>query len=77
MKKVYEKPSIYVETLELDMPIAAGCEADKEDMEDVMVLGYFTVELMCRKSDDKYINPPNGDEDTICYHSNAQTAFFS
>ena len=77
MKRVYEKPSIDVDVLELDMPIASGCNADKEDLESVMELGYFTQDMGCKKYNDTYINPPNGDEDSVCYHSNVQTAFFS
>lgn len=74
MKKPYSKPTIIVEAFQLDQPIAAGCNADRDDMNDLLELGYFTAEMNC--------GIPVGDGtlpgyDTICYHSNIQTAFTS
>ena len=41
MKKAYTKPSIYVEPIKLDSPIAANCITDRADMDAVMSFGYF------------------------------------
>lgn len=75
MKKAYSMPTITVEELQLDKPIAVDCKADYDDMNSLIELGYFydycgelNVDLPGNK-------PPYGD--TICYHSNVQTAFLS
>lgn len=73
MKRVYEKPMISVEVLELDAPIAANCEAKKEDMNSLINLGYFDNEHTCRKNIDAIV----WGDDTICYHSNVIKAFTS
>ena len=75
MKKPYSKPTITVGAIQLDQPIAAGCTADFDDMRSLIELGYFTVEGACAI-------PIPGEGpiqgwDTICYHSNVQTAFTS
>ena len=75
MKKPYVKPMITVERLMIDLPMAVGCTADFDDMKSLIGLGYFTGEGAC----DKQI-PADGHVqgfDTICYHSNVQTAFTS
>ena len=75
MKKPYVKPMITVERLMIDQPIAVGCTADFDDMRALIGLGYFTAERACA-------TPIPGEGpiqgwDTICYHSNVQTAFTS
>lgn len=75
MKRHYSKPIIQVEVLQLDAPIAANCIADKEDMLSLMELGYFTEERNCMICQDDIIW--GSGHDTICYHSNVQTAFLS
>ena len=72
MKKPYSKPTITVGAIQLDQPIAAGCTADFDDMRSLIELGYFA----------DTCSLPVGDGtlpgyDTICYHSNIQTAFTS
>lgn len=74
MKKPYVKPMITVERLMIDQPMAVGCTADFDDMKRLIELGYFTAEGSC--------GIPVGEGtlqgyDTICYHSNVQTAFTS
>ena len=74
MRKPYSKPTITVEAISLDSPIAVGCEADRDDMNSLIELGYFSAEGTC--------SIPVGDGtlpgyDTICYHSNVQKAFTS
>ena len=75
MKKPYSKPTITVEAIQLDQPIAAGCNADFDDMRSLIELGYFTVEGTC--SIPILGDGPIQGYDTICYHSNVQTAFTS
>lgn len=74
MKKSYSKPTIYVEKLQLDTPIAANCVANKEDMQALIALGYFADEN-CTIQQDAIQWGSSGD--TICYHTNVQTAFLS
>ncbi|MDD5969834.1 MAG: hypothetical protein PUC17_10250 [Anaerostipes sp.] len=73
MKRVYEKPMISVEVLELDAPIAANCQADKDDMNSLMELGYFNGEHTCGLD----VDAIDWGDDTICYHSNVIKAFTS
>lgn len=73
MKKPYSKPMICVEELQLDSPIAANCMANKDDMNSLINLGYFNGEHNCQTNVDEI----NWGDDTICYHSNVQTAFLS
>lgn len=75
MKRKYEKPKIVVETLELDMPIAVGCTANKDDMNSLKEFGYFMPDSSCVMTEDEILWGSDGD--TICYNSNVQTAFMS
>lgn len=72
MKKPYSKPTITVEPLKLDQPICAGCNADQNDMKSLIELGYFSEGCDIPVSDGTLPG-----YDTICYHSNVQTAFTS
>ena len=72
MKKPYSKPQIAVETVRLDHPVAGGCIADFEDVNALVGMGYFGDDMGCTT---EWID--NGNHDTICYHSNIQTAFSS
>lgn len=83
MKKIYNKPLISVEALTLDQPIATNCTADFDDIQALMEWNYF----MDGKNCEINLLPTggfdfNGDgradsHDTLCYHSNVQTAFLS
>lgn len=73
MKKAYSMPTITVEELQLDKPIALGCEADYADIQSLIGLGYFSDGCPINVSSNGL--PPQ--YDTICYHSNVQTAFLS
>ena len=75
MKKPYGKPTITVGAIQLDQPIAVGCTADRDDMRSLLELGYFTAEMNCGIQ--IYGDGPVQGFDTICYHSNIQTAFMS
>ena len=77
MKKPYSKPTITVGAIQLDQPIAVGCTADFEDMQSLLELGYFTAERNCTLQIPGDGNLPLPGYDTICYHSNVQTAFTS
>lgn len=73
MKRVYEKPMISVEVFDLDAPIAANCQANKEDMNSLIELGYFNGEHTCLTN----VDAIDWGDDTICYHSNVIKAFTS
>ena len=74
MKKKYEKPMISVEELQMDAPIALNCEADKDDMYDLIELGYFG-DASCDIKVTGNVDYPG--YDTICYHSNIYMPFTS
>lgn len=74
MKKTYAKPQISVESMAMDHPIAVGCLANFDDMEALIGFGYFGnnnrgITCTFEYADDGH--------DTVCYHSNVQTAFLS
>ena len=76
MKRAYSKPSLYVEPIKLDMPIAGNCIAERADMEALMIFGYFNAERNCGLPLEEVGKVEWGDN-TYCYHSNIQTAFLS
>lgn len=73
MKKAYSMPTITVEELQLDKPIAVDCKADYDDMNSLIEMGYFADES-CKTICDEVVNDGH---DTICYHSNVIQAFMS
>lgn len=84
MKKVYSKPLISVEEMSLNQSIATAvnCTADKDIMEILIYFGYFMPDSTCSVvgEGDKVDSNFDGvvdEHDTICYHSNIQTAFLS
>ena len=77
MKKPYVKPMITVERLMIDQPMAVGCTADFDDMRSLIEMGYFTAEGACGIQVPGDGPIPGQGWDTICYHSNVQTAFTS
>lgn len=77
MKKAYKKPMIYIERFQMDNPIAANCKADFDDMNSLLDLGYFMEEYDCMIMYPNDGSIPGSMDDTICYHSNVQTAFLS
>lgn len=79
MKKLpYEKPSVYVEELMLDRPIATNCfdgpneAAYKADMEYLLSRNYFGSGDGCSRP---FVDGES--HDTICYHSYTVFAFTS
>ena len=91
MKKIYTKPLISVEAMNLDQPIAAGCSADFDDVQSLVDMGLFgpgdgTCMYWLGPGDEgrggKYDWDTDGvwddeDPDGICYHSNITVAFVS
>ena len=74
MKRVYLRPSIHVEPMQLDTAIAASnCIVNKADFEALQRWGYFVAELACSF----YADGLKMGEDTICYHSNIRTVLTS
>ena len=73
MKKAYVKPKITVEDFQLDAPIAANCEANFDDVRSIMEFGYWFEREACSTDMDAV----EWGNDTVCYHSNIQTAFLS
>lgn len=77
MKQPYSKPTVAVEILVLDSPIAANCTADKDDILSLKELGYLVGDSCNFGSIDQsgIVDPLTGD--TVCYHSNVQTVLNS
>lgn len=78
MKRKYSRPTIHVEVLSLDMPVAAACQAQFEAPE-LKTQGWFAGGACIFDFDND-----NGDSsflsgvgDTVCYHSHARTTFAS
>lgn len=81
MKREYSKPTIHVEIMCLDMPIAASCQDVSESFE-LRTQGWFIsgTDSNCIFIFDK----DNGDNsfmdevgDTLCYHSHTGTTLYS
>ncbi|MBQ9082678.1 MAG: hypothetical protein IJY28_04165 [Clostridia bacterium] len=83
MKKAYGKPLVSVEVMSLDQPVALNCVADKDDIKSLMEFGYFmdgkncTTNLLPSGGFDLNGDGAADSHDTLCYHSNVQTAFLS
>lgn len=75
MKQPYSKPIVIVEKYSMDMPIAANCIADFDDMNDLIDFGYFGENDRGLKCGFEYVDGEG--HDTICYHSNVQNPFLS
>ena len=78
MKREYSRPTIQVEVISLDMPIAAACQAHYESPE-LQAQGWFVGDACVfdfdnTKGDDRFLQ---GVGDTVCYHSHAKTTFAS
>jgi hypothetical protein len=81
MKREYRKPTIHVEVMSLDMPIAAACQS-YDEFPELRAQGWFigganstcTFKFDNDKGDMGYIN---GVGDTLCYHSHARTTLTS
>lgn len=74
MKRTYAKPTIHVEVMSLDMPVATSCESNLEVME-MMAQGWFFTDCFFRKNEAEEEMGAYGD--TFCVHSHAKTTFAS
>lgn len=80
MKREYSKPTIHVEVMSLDMPVAAACQSYSESPE-LRAQGWFVggadsncTIILGNNSKDGFFG---GSADTLCYHSHARTTFSS
>ncbi len=75
MKRVYGKPTIHVEVMAVDMPIASSCNSTGDAFE-LRLQGWFVNTQNCLSDGDDWNMPGEGGDygDTICYHSNIITA---
>lgn len=74
MKRAYSKPTIHVEVMSLDMPVAAACDTYDESNE-LRAQGWFVGSDSCKVlvlSGDTFSGA-----DTLCYHSHARTTLTS
>lgn len=74
MKREYRKPTIHVEVLSLDMPIATSCQA-YDDSYELRAQGWFFTD--CQFKQENAADEMKGIGDTLCYHSHARTIFSS
>ncbi len=72
MKRIYGKPTIHVEVMSLDMPVAASCyDNTNADIIDLKANGWFVVACGdMNLENNKEVWDGLGVADTICYHSN-------
>lgn len=81
MKKAYVKPMISFEEMQLDMPVASGCDkAHISDVKDLMTQGWFNAQYTCKA--DQYIETDEQenwfwDDNKLCYYSAVNQAFTS
>ena len=81
MKREYSKPTIHVEVMSMDMPVAAACQTNDEFPE-LRAQGWFVGgDDNCMIILGNNFNKDNGyyssGGDTFCYHSHARTTFSS
>lgn len=84
MKREYSKPTIHVETMSMDMPVANACDRTFGlEFPELNEQGWFVGDQNCG-NDYNYFGGENGgvlemDQygDTLCYHSHTQTVFQS
>jgi hypothetical protein len=83
MKKEYGKPTIHVEVLSLDTPVAGACAASYGlEYDEFAKQGWFVGDQVCdfvlNDSDaDSIVYKVDNDGNTVCYHSHTRTVFQS
>lgn len=82
MKRQYSKPTIHVEVMSMDMPVASACQATFDESPELRAQGWFVGgDDKCRFILGNNFNKDNGyyssGADTLCYHSHAKTTFSS
>jgi hypothetical protein len=76
MKREYSKPTIHVETLALDMPIATSCD-NSGDYGDLHAQGWFNASGECALDAGDWLGDLADLGNTICYHTSVKNAFVS
>ena len=79
MKREYSKPTIHVEIMSLDMPIARSCDS-YNDYYDMQTQGWFISGLNSNCQllmDGDTSNVIFGNDNTICYHAHVTTTLTS
>lgn len=81
MKREYSKPTIHVEVLSLDTPVAGACAASFGlEFPELSEQGWFVGEQLCGLSyedADSGVNKVDEYGNTLCYHSHTRTVFQS
>lgn len=72
MKRVYSKPTIHVEVMEMDMPVATSCTA-YDDSYELRQSGWFVSSDSCEFLTDWIMDDLGSIGDTVCYHSAVRT----
>ena len=75
-KREYSKPTIHVETLALDMPIATSC-GNSGEFGDLYAQGWFNPSNECMMDAKGWLGDLADLGDTICYHTSVKNAFIS
>lgn len=76
MKREYRKPTIHVEALALDMPIATSCDQSNE-YGDLSAQGWFNPTNECTLDAKGWLGDIADLGNTICYHTSVKNAFTS
>jgi hypothetical protein len=83
MKKEYKKPTIHVEVLSLDTPVAGACAASYGlEFPEFSAQGWFDGDELCdfvlNDADaDSVVQKVDNNGNTVCYHSHTRTVFQS
>ncbi len=75
MKRSYSKPTIHVEVMAVDMPIATSCASTGDSFE-LRLQGWFMDTDSCSNYNTDW-NDRGEYGDSVCYHSNIITGFSS
>lgn len=83
MKREYRKPTIHVEVLSLDTPVAGSCTASYSlEFPEFSAQGWFVGNEMCSfslddRDADSVVQKVDEYGNTVCYHSHTRTVFQS
>lgn len=83
MKKEYGKPTIHVEVLSLDTPVAGACAASYGlEFPEFLDQGWFVGDQLCHfvlndSEAEDIVFKVDSDGNTVCYHSHTRTVFQS
>jgi hypothetical protein len=78
MKREYSKPTIHVENMSMDMPVATSCDRNFGlEFPELNEQGWFVGEQNCGNDYDHFGGEMDQYGDTLCYHSHTRTVFQS